>query len=240
MARAPRPRPRAARSIDLATSGTASFNPTIDILIEEAFERAGTELRSGYDLRSARRSLDIMAAEWSNRGLNLWTIEQSSIPMVAGTQSYNLPADTVDIIESVIRTGSGVNQSDYDIDRVGVSSWASIVSKNQTGRPVQYYVQRTNTPTVNIWPVPDNDSYTLVYWRMRRIHDSGSATNTMDIPSRFIPALVSGLAYYIAMKKPSLMDRVGFLKGVYEEQFQLAADEDRERVPLRVIPYTSV
>ena len=224
----------------MTTSGTASFNPAIDILIEEAFERAGSELRSGHDLRSARRSLDIMAAEWSNRGLNLWTIEESSIPMVAATQSYNLPSDTVDIIEAVIRTGSGVSQSDYDIDRVGVSSWASIVSKNQTGRPVQYYVQRTNTPVVNIWPAPENNSYTLVYWRMRRIQDSGAATNTMDIPSRFIPALVAGLAYYIAMKKPSLMDRVGFLKGVYEEQFQLAADEDRERIPLRVIPYVNI
>lgn len=220
----------------MTTSGSASFNPTIDTIIEEAFERAGTELRSGYDLKSARRSLDIMSAEWSNRGLNLWTIEQGTISVIAGDASYALPTDTIDLIEHVIRIGTGTSQVDYDIDRIGVSSFASIVAKNQTGRPLQIYIERTLTPTVNLWPVPDT-TYTLVYWRMRRIQDSGVATNTMDIPSRFIPALVAGLAYYVAMKRPGLFDRVQMLKAVYDEQFQLAYDEDHERVPLRIIPY---
>jgi len=224
----------------MATSGTATFNPTIDVIIEEAFERAGTELRSGNDLRSARRSLDIMAAEWSNRGINLWTIEQVALPLVAGTALYTIGTDTVDIVDAVVRIGTGTNQADYDIDRLGLSSWSSIVSKNQTGRPIQYYVTRTATPAVNVWPVPDNATYTLIYWRMRRMQDSGTVTNTMDIPSRFIPALVAGLAYYVAMKKPGLMDRIQMLKQIYDEQFNLAYEEDRERVPLRIVPYSSI
>jgi hypothetical protein len=222
----------------MATSGSATFNPSLDVIIEEAFERAGTELRSGYDLKSARRSLDIMAAEWSNRGLNLWTVTVGTQALTAGTASYTLPTDTIDLLEHVIRSGSGTSQADYDIERIGVSSYAAIVNKNQTGRPVQIYVERTLTPTVNVWPVPDVNTYTLVYWRMRRIQDTGAATNTADIPSRFIPALVSGLAYYIALKRPALMNRVQMLKQIYDEQFQMAYEEDRERVPLRIIPYT--
>ena len=221
----------------MTTSGSASFNPSFDVLIEEAFERAGTELRSGYDLKSARRSLDIMSAEWSNRGLNLWTVTLGTVALVAGTSSYALPVDTIDLLEHVIRSGTGTSQVDYDIERIGVNSYASIVTKNQTGRPIQIYVERTLTPTVNVWPVPDVSTYTLVYWRMRRIQDTGAATNTADIPSRFIPALVSGLAYYIALKRPALMNRVQMLKAIYDEQFQLAYEEDRERVPLRIIPY---
>lgn len=219
----------------MTTSGTATFNPTIDVLIEEAFERAGTELRSGYDLKSARRSLDIMAAEWSNRGLNLWTIEQVSVAVISGTASYAAAADTIDIVEHVIRSGTGTSQVDYDLERIGVGSYASIVAKNQTGRPVQIYVERTTTPTINLWPVP-NASFTLVYWRMRRIQDSGAATNTPDIPSRFIPALVSGLAYYIAMKRPALEQRVPFLQAEYERQFQLAYEEDRDRSSFYIMP----
>lgn len=223
----------------MTTSGSAAFDPTIDVIIEEAFERAGSELRSGYDLKSARRSLDIMSAEWSNRGINLWTVEQGTVALVASTASYALPADTIDLIEFVVRSGSGATQVDLDIERIGVNQYASIVNKTQTGRPLQIYVQRTSTPSVTVWPVPDA-SYTLVYWRLRRIQDSGAATNTMDVPSRFIPAMVAGLAYYIAMKKPSLFDRLQMLKAVYDEQFQLAYEEDRERVPLRIIPYRNI
>lgn len=223
----------------MATSGTATFNPTIDVIIEEAFERAGSELRTGYDLKSARRSLDIMSAEWSNRGINLWTVDSGSIPLVAGTSSYTLPADTIDLLEHIVRTGSGTSQVDYELNRMGVSEFASLVTKNQTSRPTQIYVERTLTPTIKLWPVPDLSSYTLVYWRLRRMQDTGSATNTVDIPTRFIPALVAGLAYYIAMKKPGLMDRLQMLKSVYDEQFQMAYEEDRERVSLRVVPYSS-
>lgn len=225
----------------MPTSGTAIFNPSIDIIIEEAFERAGSELRSGYDLKSARRSLDIMSAEWSNRGFNLWTVEQGTIALVANDAEYNLPNDTIDLIEFVVRTGSGANQVDQTLTRIGVNQYASIPTKTQTGLPLQIYVNRsTTTPTVTFWPVPQDASYTFVYWRMRRIQDTGAASNTMDVPSRFIPAMVAGLAYYIAMKKPDLMDRLPFLKAEYEEQFRLAYEEDRERIPLRIIPYQSV
>lgn len=225
----------------MTTSGTATFNPSIDVIIEEAFERAGSELRSGYDLKSARRSLDIMSAEWSNRGYNLWTVEQGTISLVANDPTYNLPNDTIDLIEFVVRTGTGSSQVDQTLTRIGVNQYASIPTKTQTGLPLQIYVDRaTTTPTVTFWPVPQDSSYTLVYWRLRRIQDTGAASNTMDIPSRFIPAMVAGLAYYIAMKKPDLMDRLSFLKAEYEEQFRLAYEEDRERIPLRIIPYQSI
>jgi len=225
----------------MPTSGTATFNPSIDVIIEEAFERAGSELRSGYDLKSARRSLDIMSAEWSNRGYNLWTVEQGTISLVANDPTYDLPNDTIDLIEFVVRTGSGASQVDQTLTRIGVNQYASIPTKTQTGLPLQLYIDRaTTTPTVTFWPVPQNGTYTFVYWRMRRIQDTGQASNTMDVPSRFIPAMVAGLAYYIAMKKPDLMDRLPFLKAEYEEQFRLAYEEDRERIPLRIIPYQSV
>ena len=225
----------------MPTSGTATFNPSIDVIIEEAFERAGSELRSGYDVKSARRSLDIMSAEWSNRGINLWTVEQGSISLVDGTATYNLPNDTIDLIEYVVRQGTGVNQVDLSVTRIGVNQYSSIPTKNQEGLPLQIYVNRaTTTPTVTLWPIPDSGNYTLVYWRLRRIQDTGAATNTMDVPSRFIPAMVAGLAYYIAMKRPNLMERLPFLKGEYDEQFRLAYEEDRERVPLRIVPFQSV
>ena len=222
----------------MTTSGSATFNPAFDVIIEEAFERAGTELRSGYDLKSARRSLDIMSAEWSNRGLNLWTVVQGTIPLIMGTATYVLPADTIDIIEQTIRSGTGTSQTDLDIERVGVTQYASIVSKNQTGRPSQVYVERLTAPQVTFWPIPDvSSTYTFVYWRMRRMQDTGAATNTADIPARFIPALVSGLAYYVALKRPALESRVPMLKGIYDEQFQLAYTEDRDRGSFFVVPY---
>lgn len=223
----------------MTTSGTATFAPDIAVLIEEAYERAGTELRSGYDLRSARRSLDIMSAEWSNRGLNLWTIEQGTQVLTAGTASYTLPADTIDLLDFVIRTGSASTQVDLNIERIGVSSYAQLVAKNQTGRPVQVYIQRTSTPSFTLWPVPDTAAtYTFVYWRLRRIQDTGAGTNTADVPSRFIPALVAGLAYYTAMKKPEAYDRIPMLKAVYDEQFQMAYEEDRGRESFIVRPYS--
>lgn len=222
----------------MTTSGTATFNPDFATLIEESFERAGAELRSGYDLKSARRSLDIMSAEWANRGLNLWTIEQGTTTLVAGTATYALAADTVDLLDFVIRTGSGTNQVDYNVERIGVNSYAQIVNKNQQGRPVQVYVQRTVTPQFTLWQVPDSAAtYTFVYWRLRRIQDTGAGTNTADIPTRFIPALVAGLAYYIAMKRPESYDRVPMLKQMYDEQFQLAYEEDRDRSSFYIKPY---
>jgi hypothetical protein len=219
----------------VATSGTATFNPDILTLIEEAYERAGVEIRTGYDLQSAKRSLDIMAQEWTNRGLNLWAIDEGTVALVAGTATYNLPADTIDLIDHVLRTGTGTSQVDYTLARIGVGTYAALTNKNTQARPLQAYVDRQATPTVTVWPVPDA-SYTLVYWRLRRIEDTGASTNTIDVPSRFIPAMAAGLAYYVAMKKPSATERVPFLKQVYDEQFRLAWEEDHDRSAARLVP----
>ena len=223
----------------MATSGTAAFNPEIVEIVEEAYERCGLELRSGYDLKTARRSLDIMAAEWSNKGINLWTVESGTVALTTGTATYTLPADTIDLLETVIRTGSGSNQQDLSINRISVSTYATIPNKNNQGRPIQIYVDRQATPKVNVWPTPDSSAtYTLVYWRLRRIEDAGRAgSNTYDVPSRFIPCLVAGLAYHIATKRPEVgLDRVTFLKAAYDEQFTLAADEDRDKSSINFAP----
>ena len=222
----------------MATSGTATFNLDLSELVEEAFERAGSELRSGYDLRTARRSLNLMFTDWANRGINMWTIEQGTISRVAGTGTYNLPSDTVDLIEHVIRTGSGTSQADLSCSRISVSTYAAIPNKLTTGRPIQVYVDRVSpTPTVNMWPVPDSaQPYTLVYWRLRRIQDAGSGVNTMDVPFRFLNCMVAGLAYMLAMKIPGGMERVGLLKQQYDEAWELAATEDRDKSSSRFVP----
>lgn len=227
----------------MTTSGTATFNLDIAEIVEEAFERAGLELRSGYDMKTARRSLNLLCAEWSNMGLNLWTIATGTITLVPGQATYTVangvPADMIDMIEHVIRTNnSGVN-TDITMQRISVSDYAAIPTKSTQGRPLQIYVNRQISPTVTVWPVPDSSTtYTLVYWYLRRIQDTGaSAANNADIPVRFLPALVSGLAYYIALKNPEAADRIQLLKGLYEEQFTLAASEDRDRAPDRFLPY---
>ena len=223
----------------MATSGTATFNPEIVEIVEDAYERCGLELRSGYDLKTARRSLDIMAAEWSNKGINLWTVEAGTLSLTTGTATYTLPADTIDLLETVIRTGSGSNQQDLSINRISVSTYATIPNKNNQGRPIQIYVDRQATPKVSVWPTPDSSTtYTLAYWRLRRIEDAGRAgSNTYDVPSRFIPCLVAGLAYHIATKRPEVgLDRVTFLKAAYDEQFTLAADEDRDKSSINFAP----
>lgn len=223
----------------MTTSGTATFNLDFAEIAEEAFERAGLELRSGYDMKTARRSLNLMSAEWSNMGLNLWTVATGSISLVPGTATYNLPADTIDVIEHVIRTNNSGQNTDLTMQRISVSDYAAIPTKSTQGRPIQIYVNRQIQPTVTVWPVPDSSTpYTLVYWYLRRMEDTGSsAANTADIPVRFLPALVSGLAYYIALKNPDAADRIQLLKGLYEEQFALAASEDRDRAPDRFLPY---
>jgi len=229
----------------MATSGTTTFNLDLTELVEEAFERAGAELRSGYDLRTARRSLNLMFTDWANRGINMWTIEQDQIALVPGTGTYNLPNDTVDIIEHVIRTGAGdsATQADLSTSRISVSTYASIPNKLTTGRPIQVYVDRVSpTPTVNLWPVPDTaQPYTLVYWRLRRIQDAGNGANTMDVPFRFLNCMVAGLAYMISMKVAGGLDRVGLLKQQYDEAWELAATEDRDKSSSRFVPrYMSI
>ena len=223
----------------MATSGTTAFNMDFTEIAEEAFERAGREMRSGYDLRTARRSMNLLTIEWQNRGINMWTIDEGTINLVKGQTQYDLPADTIDLLEHQIRTGSGntATQSDLTISRISVSTYASIPNKLTQGRPIQLYIERLrDAPKVNIWPIPDNNDYVLYYWRMRRIQDAGTGVDTADMNFRFFPCLVAGLAYYLAMKLPEMVDRVPMLKAVYDEQFEMAAGEDREKTSARFAP----
>lgn len=246
----------------MTTSGTSAFNLDVNDLLEEAFERCGKELRTGYDFRTARRSLNILTIEWANRGTNLWTIEQGSILLNQGQIAYSLPIDTIDLLDHVIRTGTGENQTDINITRISEPTYAVIPNKNAQGRPIQVWVNRQSgakypingsepvgtdpitgidAPKINIWPTPNVDNfYTFIYWRMRRMQDAGSGTSTQDIPFRFIPAMVAGLAYYMSMKFPDIdPTRRAELKAEYEQQFQMAADEDREKAAIRVAPRIS-
>ena len=224
----------------MATSGTATFNMDFTEIAEEAWERAGREMRSGYDLRTARRSMNLLTIEWQNRGINMWTIDEGTVSLVEGTATYALPADTIDLLEHVIRTNSGnvSTQSDLSISRISVSTYASIPNKLTKGRPIQIYIDRGQAnPSATVWPVPDASStYVLKYYRMRRIEDAGSGVNTADVNFRFLPCLVSGLAYYIAQKDPELAPRIPMLQTEYERQFDLAAQEDREKASISLVP----
>jgi hypothetical protein len=300
----------------MTTSGTATFNLDLTEIVEEAFERAGSELRTGYDLRTARRSLNLMFADWANRGINMWTFEQGTITLTQGLATYALPNDTVDLLEHVIRTGAGSasTQADLTITRISVSTYATIPNKLQQARPIQMWFQRLdgqtssvgttlngaitatattitltstaglpatgfllidsetiqygyisgnvlsncfrgqngttaathltaaavytqNLPSVTVWPTPDNTAtYQFVYWRMRRIDDAGGGVRTMDVPFRFLPCLVAGLAYYLALKVENGAQRLEILKMQYDEAWELAAAEDREKAALRFVP----
>jgi len=223
----------------MATSGTTAFNMDFTEIAEEAWERAGREMRSGYDLRTARRSMNLMTIEWQNRGLNLWTIDQKTKALTTGTSQYVLDADTIDLLDQSIRTNAGnaTTQSDLAISRIGVSTYSSIPNKLTQGRPIQVWIERLrDAPRINIWPVPDSNDYTFVYWRMRRIEDAGSGVETADMNFRFFPALVAGLAYHIAMKDPELLPRLAILKEAYDEQYNLAAGEDREKTSEHFVP----
>ena len=231
----------------MTTSGTSDFNLEFTDVAEEAWERAGREMRSGYDLRTARRSMNLMTIEWQNRGINMWTIDEGTVNLVQGQAEYDLPADTIDLMEHVIRTGAGnvSTQADLTITRISVSTYATIPNKLQQARPIQVWVRRLrDNPKIVVWPVPDQGTeedpyYVFKYWRMRRIEDAGSGIQTPDMNFRFLPALTAGLAYHIAMKVPELSSRVPMLKDAYEEQFNLAAGEDREKAAVRFVPRRS-
>jgi hypothetical protein len=298
------------------TSGSSAFNLDLTELVEEAFERAGSELRTGYDLRTARRSLNIMFADWANRGINMWTIEPGTITFVQGQNTYALPSDTIDLLEHVIRTGGNAasTQADLTITRISVSTYATIPNKIQQARPIQIWIQRYNAqssptgltlngtitstattitlsstvglpasgfikidsetinygyisgntlnncfraqndttaaahttgaavyweqlPAVTVWPTPDgSQTYTLAYWRLRRTQDAGGGVNIMDVPFRFVPCMAAGLSYYLAGKIPSGYERLPMLKAQYDEAWQNAADEDREKAAVRFVP----
>lgn len=299
----------------MTTTGTTLFNLDLANLMEEAFERAGGEIRSGYNVRTARRSLNLLTIEWANRGINLWTIEQGQIALNQAQIAYNFPVDTIDLLDQVVRTQTGIGQTDINITRISVSTYATIPNKNAQGRPIQVWINRqsgavsetgltlsgnllagdttitlsaaptalpqvgfvnigsetiqytgisgvtltgcirgqngttaaghssgaavslNNLPCINVWPSPDQSNfYTFVYWRLRRIDDAGNGRDNQDIPFRLMPCLVSGLAYYIAMKIPEGQGRVDRLKLDYEEQWLLASSEDREKAALRIAP----
>lgn len=223
----------------MATSGTTAFNMDFTEIAEEGWERAGAEMRSGYDLRTARRAMNLMTIEWQNRGINLWTVDEGTINLVQGTSQYDLPADTIDLLEQVIRTNAGnaSSQSDLTISRISVSTYASIPNKLTQGRPIQVWIERLrDNPRINVWPVPNNNDYVFKYYRLRRVQDAGSGVETADMNFRFLPCLVAGLAYHIAMRTPELAPRVDMLRQEYEAQFILAAGEDREKTPFRFVP----
>ena len=225
----------------MTTSGTATFNLDLNEAVEEAFERCGAELRTGYDLRTARRSLNLLFADWANRGINLWTVQQDSFDLTQGVNTYNLPLDTVDLLEHVIRTGAGnvSTQVDLTITRISVSTYSSIPNKLQQARPIQVWVNRqAPTPTITVWPTPDQTGvYKFVFWYLRRIQDAGAGgTYTQDVPFRFLPCLVSGLAYYLALKIPGAMDRLPVLKEQYDADWDRASTEDREKSAVRFVP----
>lgn len=317
----------------MSTTGLTTFNPNLNELVEEAYERCGRELRSGYDLRTARRSLNLLVTEWANQGINLWTVEQGAIQLYANQITYPLPINTVDLVETIVRTGESQNQTDINISRISVSTYSTIPNKLATGRPIQIYIDRqggtsytftgslaqsisstattipinnlvnvpyagyatigvetvyyygtstaqenvatgtsifatlnnvvrgqngttpsthsvndsiTNTkfPNVTVWPAPDqgtisNPYYTLVYWRLRRMQDAGNGVNVEDIPFRFQEALVSGLAYKLSMKVEGALERMPVLKAQYDQAWELASTEDREKAPIRFVPRQS-
>lgn len=302
-------------AITSTVSGTSIFNLDLNNLVEEAFERCGSELRTGYDLRTARRSINLLTIEWANRGINLWTVEPEQIQLNQGQIMYPVPADTIDLLDHVVRTGTGQNQTDINITRISESTYLTIPNKNAQGRPIQVWINRQsgmenattittaealdatettitlsttnglaefgfikvdnetiqyggvsgndlvncirgvnnttaathltgaavsvqNLPTINVWPAPEQDNYyTFVYYRLRRIQDAGEGgTHMQDIPFRFLPALVAGLAYYMSLKIPGAFERSQYLKAEYEQTYELASQEDREKAAIRLAP----
>lgn len=213
----------------MTVSGSTDFELDVADYIEEAFERCGLDVRTGYDLKTAKRSMNLLFADWANRGLNRWTIEQRTLSLTAGTGDYDLAADVIDILSAVIRR----NGTDYVIDRVSRDDYLSIPTKTTQARPSQYYVDRQITPKIKLWPVPDAAD-SVVYDVLTRIDDADTFTNTIGIPFRFYPALAAGLAYYIALKRAP--ERITMLKPLYEEELLRAMDEDRDRASFRISP----
>jgi len=214
----------------MTTSGSRDFNLDVGEIIEEAYERCGLEVRTGYDARTARRSLNLMFADWANRGLNLWTVNQGIITLTAGQAQETLTSDVVDVLEMVLRR----DNTDYEVERISRGEYLTLPNKTTQGRPSQFYFDRQIDPVINLWSVPENSTDQLVYYYVRRIEDADALVNTTDMPFRFYPCMVAGLAYYLSMKRAP--ERAQLLKVVYEEEFQRAADEDEGRTPLKLQP----
>ena len=217
----------------MALSSSTNFELDVAEYTEEAFERCGLEAKTGYDLQTARRSMNIMLAEWANRGLNQWTIEQRTQALTADDADYSLGTDVIDILTAVVRRSS----TDFSMSRVSRDTFTNIPVKTTTGRPTQYFLDRQITPNLKIYPAPENSTDVIVYDALTRIQDADAQVNTMEVPFRFYPCLTAGLAYYIAMKKAP--DRIQLLKTVYEEEFERAMAEDRDRSAFKVNPQLS-
>ena len=217
----------------MTTSGSRDFNLDVGEVIEEAYERCGLEVRTGYDARTARRSLNLMFADWANRGLNLWTVKQGTITLTQGQAQETLLSDVVDLLDVVVRR----NGTDFEVERISRGEYATLPNKTTQGRTSQYWLNGQIDPVINLWAVPENSTDQLIYYYVRRIQDADALVNTTDMPFRFFPCMVAGLAYYMAMKRAP--ERVQLLKTVYEEEFQRAADEDQGRTPLKLQPSSS-
>jgi hypothetical protein len=232
------------------TTATTDFNLDLNNIVEEAFERCGAELRTGYELKTAKRSLNLLLMDWANRGINLWMLETGTHTLSPSVGTYDLPADTVDLLDHVIRTGTGQNQIDINISRISSSTYVAIPNKNATGRPIQIWIDRRTGatdsmgavvyPQFTVWPKPDTSAtYTLFYTRLRRMFDVGTGTSGQDIPFRFMPCMIAGLAYMLSMKIPGAEARTQVLKAQYDEAWDIAAGEDREKAPVRFVPRQS-
>jgi hypothetical protein len=217
----------------MSTSGSRDFNLDVGEIIEEAYERCGLEVRTGYDARTARRSLNLMFAEWANRGLNLWTVKQAFFTVTQGTSEYTLESDVVDLLDVVLRR----DNTDYEVQRISRGDYATLPNKTTQGRPSQFWLDRQISPKLYLWSVPENNTDQIRYYYVRRIENADDLVNTTDMPFRFYPCMVAGLAYYMAVKRAP--DRVQMLKTIYEEEFQRAADEDQGRTPLKLQPSLS-
>ena len=217
----------------MTTSGSRDFNLDVGEVIEEAYERCGLEVRTGYDAKTARRSLNLIFADWANRGLNLWTVSNATINLVQGTSLYPLASDVVDTLDVVLRR----TNTDYEVQRISRGDYATLPNKTTQGRPSQYWLDRQIIPKLHLWSVPENSTDQIIYYYVRRIEDADTLINTTDMPFRFYPCMVSGLAYYMAVKR--VPERVQMLKTIYEEEFQRAAEEDQGRTPLKLQPSLS-
>lgn len=214
----------------MTTSGSRDFNLDVGEIIEEAYERCGLEVRTGYDAKTARRSMNLMFADWANRGLNLWTVKQATITLTQGQAQETLQSDVVDLLDVVLRR----NNTDYEVERISRGDYATLPNKTTQGRTSQYWLDRQIEPVINLWAVPENSTDQLIYYYVRRIQDADSMVNTTDLPFRFYPCMAAGLAYYLAVKRAP--ERIQVLKSIYEEEFQRAADEDEGRTPLKLQP----
>ena len=218
----------------MALSGSTNFEPNVAEFVEEAFERCGLELRTGYDLKTARRSINLMLAEWANRGLNQWTIEQATQTVTEGTTDYSLNSNIIDILDVVLRRTVNQTQTEISMNRVSRSEYINIPNKTTKARPSQFFLDKLSTPTLKIWPAPENSTDILVFNKIVRMDDADKPTNTMDMPFRFFPCFAAGLAYYISLKRAP--ERTAQLKALYEQEFRRAADQDEDRASFRIRP----